>query len=302
MTPSTWRRRPKVRVAWRAGTELGECPRWNPVRRRLEFIDVPRGELLTYAPADGTRSRHRLAEELGFLVIGAAGERVVGSGLSAFQVTEPAEGGAPALADRALWTVPGDPRALRLNDAAIDRDGVIWTGTMDRHGREPRGTLYRCCADGAVEPFDDGYTIPNGFAINRAGDRLYVADSPARVVYVYELATGGSGHEVRGARREWLRVPEGDGYPDGMTVDADDHVWIAFYDGGCVRRYDRDGAVVDETTLPARRVTAVAFNTLDFRTLFATTAASDDQVRLLLRFRDGSGALLVISRRTGRSS
>ena len=34
------------------------------------------------------------------------------------------------------------------------------------------------------------------------------------------------------------------GFPDGMTVDADNHVWVAFWDGWCVRRLSPTGQIV----------------------------------------------------------
>jgi sugar lactone lactonase YvrE len=285
--------RAHVRVAWAASTELGECPRWNPVARSVDFVDLARGELLRYTPATGANARRRVATELGFLAIDAAGAAFAGSGLDvlglgADRLTRAAD---DAVAPAVHWTVPGAATALRLNDARFDARGALWTGTMDRRGREPLGALYRCTPGDPPECVDAGYTIPNGFAFDRAGRRLYVADSPVGCVHVYEVDARG----VAGSRRTWLRVPSGDGYPDGMAVDDEDHVWIAFYDGGCVRRYDPDGALACEVRLPAPRITACAFGG-EPAVLYATSARdSGRRPGLLQRLRgDPAGALFEI--------
>ena len=57
-----------------------------------------------------------------------------------------------------------------------------------------------------------------------------------------------------------------------MTVDADDHVWIAFWDGWCVRRLTREGEIVAEVALPVQRPTSLAFGGAALDQLFITTA------------------------------
>ena len=66
----------------------------------------------------------------------------------------------------------------------------------------------------------DGLAIPNGPAFDAAGTVMYLADSARGVIYRYALTeVGDLGDPV-----EFARV---DGSPDGMTVDAEDHVWSA---------------------------------------------------------------------------
>ena len=62
------------------------------------------------------------------------------------------------------------------------------------------------------------------------------------------------------------------GYPDGPTVDAEDHVWIALYGGWGVRRYAPDGRLVRTVDFPVANVTKVAFGGDGLRTAFATIA------------------------------
>lgn len=258
MSTGADRRRPDVtRLVWAAGARHPETPRWLPREARVAFIDGAGGDLLCATPDGSERTRLALAPELGFVAPAPDGRLLYASGTTVRCV-----GSADA-----LLTVPGDVARLRLNDAGFDAAGGLWTGTMDRRGAAPLGALWRIDAAGRAEAALDGFTIPNGFALDGAGRTLYVADSPRRIVHALEL--GGDGR-LRTARPFAVGDALCDGFPDGMTVDAEDHLWIAFYDGGCVARYRPDGSLQRRVRLPVPRVTACAFGGAGLATLFVT--------------------------------
>ncbi|WP_163566685.1 SMP-30/gluconolactonase/LRE family protein [Fodinicola feengrottensis] len=60
--------------------------------------------------------------------------------------------------------------------------------------------------------------------------------------------------------------------PDGIAVDAQGGLWVALWDGGRVIRLDATGHVTAQVSVPALRVTSVAFGDEDLRTLYLTTA------------------------------
>jgi sugar lactone lactonase YvrE len=66
---------------------------------------------------------------------------------------------------------------------------------------------------------------------------------------------------------------EGDGYPDGMTVDAEGCLWLAFWDGWCVRRVSPEGERLSEWRVPVARPTSVAFGGSALDRLFVTSAS-----------------------------
>ena len=61
-------------------------------------------------------------------------------------------------------------------------------------------------------------------------------------------------------RRTFLTFDEGDGYPDGMTVDAEGCLWIAFWDGWCVRRYSPDAELLETIEVPVARPSSTVNN------------------------------------------
>jgi xylono-1,5-lactonase len=258
MSSGAWTRgRNEVRVVWRAGAAHPETPRWLPAEGAIAFIDGTRGELLRVAPEGGGTSRVALAAELGFVAAAPDGVLLHGSGttIGRVGVAEP------------FATVPGDAARVRLNDAGFDAAGNLWTGTMERRGEAPLGALWRIDATGQVEQVLDGFTIPNGFALDRAGRTLYVADSPRRLVHALQLDDAG---RLRSRRVFAAAGSLCAGYPDGMAVDAEDHLWIAFYEGGCLGRYRPDGSLERRVPLPVARVTACAFGGAALATLFVT--------------------------------
>jgi sugar lactone lactonase YvrE len=96
---------------------------------------------------------------------------------------------------------------------------------------------------------------------------MYLADSPARRVFVTEI------EDDRPLRsQEFLRFAEAEGYPDGMTVDAEGCLWVAHWEGGRVSRFAPDGTRLEAMALPAAKVTSCAFGGEGLRTLFVTTA------------------------------
>jgi D-xylonolactonase len=64
--------------------------------------------------------------------------------------------------------------------------------------------------------------------------------------------------------------------PDGLTVDAEDNVWSAMWNGGCVVCYGPDGTVKRKVPLPARKITSVTFGGEDYSDLYVTSAARDE--------------------------
>lgn len=101
---------------------------------------------------------------------------------------------------------------------------------------------------------------------------MYFTHSSTRELFAfdYDPATGATGER----RRVHYRHASGPAEPDGLRVDAEGHVWQAFYGEAMVLRIDgRSGAVLGRVRIPTRNATCVQSVSED---LFITTAADDD--------------------------
>jgi sugar lactone lactonase YvrE len=253
-------------TAWTARRyELGEGARW--VEDRLVFVDILSGRLLE-APGDAPgeeRQVARLDVPLGAAapVAGAPGEWIVaaGTGIGLLHA-----GGTLEWLDR---PEDGNPVPARMNDGACDPAGRFWAGSMAYDTTKGAGSLYRTDPDGTVQRVLDQITVANGPAFDPDGDTLYYADTPTGVVYrcTIEPASG----DIL-AREPFVRVPAGEGHPDGMTVDTEHHLWVALWDGGAVHRYAPDGSLQGSVVLPTPRPTSVCLGGPAGRRLFITTA------------------------------
>jgi sugar lactone lactonase YvrE len=97
---------------------------------------------------------------------------------------------------------------------------------------------------------------------------MYYIDTQTRRVDCldYDPDTG----DIRNRRPLIEDCPPG-GAPDGMTVDADGCLWIAYFGGWCVRRYTPDGRLDREIPCPVSRPTSCTFGGADLDTLYITS-------------------------------
>jgi sugar lactone lactonase YvrE len=99
---------------------------------------------------------------------------------------------------------------------------------------------------------------------------LYFVDSPTRRIDVFDYSVA-AGTLAR--RRTLASVAGVPGNPDGLTVDADGRVWVAFFGGGQVRCFAPSGRLEAIIEVPgAKHVTSCAFGGVALDRLFITTA------------------------------
>jgi sugar lactone lactonase YvrE len=161
-----------------------------------------------------------------------------------------------------------DRTTNRFNDGKLDRRGCFWAGTMDDEEKTATGALYRLCARLDPVRVDDGYKVTNGPAFSRDGRTMYHNDSALQITYAFDLDESGDASN----RRVFARFGKGEGYPDGMTVDAEGCLWIAFWDGWCLRRLSPDGECIATVDVPVQRPTSCAFGGAGLGELFVTSA------------------------------
>ncbi|WP_406456969.1 SMP-30/gluconolactonase/LRE family protein [Streptomyces sp. NBC_00876] len=247
-----------VDIAVREHAELGEGPTWDPATGRLIWVDILSARIHTYDPATGRRTVMATEQHVGAAKPRAGGGLVVNlrDGIGLYD------------ADGAFrWLVHDPEPGRRGNDAAVAPDGALWAGTMRYDDSETGGSLTRIAPDGTASRVLPLVACSNGTGWSPDGRLMYYIDTPTRRIDVFDV----DGEQVVG-RRPFAFVPEGAGYPDGLTVDAEGAVWVALWDGAALHRYTPDGTLERTVELPVRRPTACAFGGPDLRDLYISTA------------------------------
>lgn len=248
------------------GCSCGENPLWHPDERRIYWTDIPNGRLYGYDPVTGAHAACYDGEPVGGFTLQEDGSLLLFGVRGSVRVWREGALGATVLEEIA------DEAASRFNDVIADPAGRVFCGTMspDDHSRE--GRLYRLDPDGSIRIVVEGVGCPNGMGFTPDGRGMYFTDSSRREIYHfdYDRAAG----EISN-RRVFARVPEGEGVPDGLTVDAAGCVWSARWDGSAVVCYAPTGEVLRRVPFPVRKVSSVAFGGDGYDTLYCTTAGGD---------------------------
>lgn len=242
---------------------LGEGPCWSVRNQSLFWVDINEPRLFEWNAATGVAT-HPLSENICSIVPRASGG-YIGAGYNglvrldaAFNITS-------------LGNPEPEMPGNRFNDGKVDPAGRFWAGTMDHAEKAASGTLYRIDTDLSWTAIDTGYRVTNGPAFSTDGRTMYHTDSAVQRIYAFVLDADGNAID----RKLFLQFKHEDGYPDGMTVDADNCLWVAFWDGWCIRRFSPEGVLLAEISVPVQRPTSVAFGGSNMEQIFISSASRD---------------------------
>lgn len=110
-----------------------------------------------------------------------------------------------------------------FNDLAVDPDGRLWVGVIrsTTHGDRVPGEIYMLDEQGHVRlVHDDIY--PNGIAFSPATGVAYCSDTLRRSIVMIE-----SSSLAELSRIDVASAPGG--FPDGLVIDTQEHLWIALW-------------------------------------------------------------------------
>ncbi|MDX1682627.1 MAG: SMP-30/gluconolactonase/LRE family protein [Phycisphaeraceae bacterium] len=247
--------------------DIGENPLWHGDEGVLYWVDIPVGRLHRYDPAAGKDS----------VVWQAPTGRMIGG------FTIEVDGSLTLFMDRGtvcrlrggkmIGTVIeqiDDETDTRFNDVIADPAGRVFAGMMPPDHRP--GRLYRFDPDGSHRVVLEGLTCPNGMGFSADGTTFFFSDTLTRRIdaFDYDVATG----EISG-RRPFVQVPdrEGEGGPDGMTIDADGRFWSARWGGSAVVAYNGAGREILRIEVPTvKKVSSVTFGGAGAEHMYLTTA------------------------------
>jgi len=250
-------------------SQWGEGPIW--WQDKLVYVDIEGHALVELDPDSCEETVYDMGERIGTVVPRASGGYLCAGGTGIYTF-DPASGKKESLADPEADKRPDN----RFNDGKCDPAGRFWAGTISLVKKSGDANLYMLDAEHDLELKIPEVTNSNGICWNAAAHTMYYIDTPTRKIraYDFDLENG------RIAEAGVIVDTEAAGYdssPDGMTIDAEDKLWVAFCHGGCVVRFDpKTGEKLEQIDIPAVETTACAFGGADLDRLFVTTGIKKD--------------------------
>ncbi len=251
--------------------QIGETPIWDAAAGKFYFIDILSSRIHVYEQATGDVATIDTGQHIGCIALREKGGLIAGL-VDGIYYVDTMTGKLDFITNPEK-----DIENNRFNDGKCDPAGRFWVGSMSRTldsgagDSTPRGALYCMYADGHMEKKVDRVAISNGLAWNSRQDTMYYIDSPTKkvVAFDYDVHTADITN-----RRTVFDFAGYDGIPDGMCIDTNDNLWIAFFGGGVIRYCDPEkGAVLDEVAVPATKVACAVFGGDCYDELYITTGA-----------------------------
>jgi L-arabinonolactonase len=274
---------PHIEIIGRERCLLGESPVWDPVLKRLFWVDARAPAIWSLDPETGEQVALSAPDTVGSIVLGEPGWLVAGLRHEVCRVDLAA----------GLFTPVARPAAIlaseRLNDGKTDRAGRFVTGSQHHaDGGASKGKLYRFDRNGC-EVLATGIEISNAICFSPAGDRLYFADSLRQAIwtYAYDPETG-----AVGPRETLIDTAPLNSAPDGATVDAEGRLWVALVQSAQIACIMPNGTVERLVDCPIPFPSCPAFGGERLDVLYVT-AIADSGGRLKTDHPDG-GRLFAI--------
>ena len=240
---------------------LGEGPSSHGLNNEIvTWVDIINGKVLTKNIENLTTSEYKLEEHIGFALPRITGGEVLGINSG------------PALRDKdgKITKLPqreNDRFKTRWNDAKVSPSGEIFLGTLTYDLVPDQSALYKITKDGQeIKKVMDDITLANGLDWSIDGQTFFFIDSLKHCVYAFNY----DGKDITD-KRVVIQF-DSSTIPDGMCVDSEDGLWIAFWDGSEVRRFDEKFKLSEKIEFPVKNTTSCAFAGKDLDQLIVTSA------------------------------
>ena len=242
----------------------GEGPLWHPDEGVLYWVDIPNGCLYKYDPQNRVANKIFQSGQIGGFTIQEDG------GLLLFME----KGTVKILKNGELTTVlegiDGEEHS-RFNDVIATPDGSVFCGTMPSANKP--GSLYKLDRDRKISLMIEDAGISNGLGFSDNLKYVYHTDSTRRTISKYEFDPDSS---RIGKGKVIVSTPDDGSVPDGLTVDAEDCIWSARWDGWALYRYNNLGGEINKVTFEVKKVSCPTFGGDGYKDLFVTSAGGDD--------------------------
>ena len=243
---------------------LGEGPVWDPSRGNLLWVDIESGQILEYNNERKEIIILNAGSRVGCFSICTDGNLIAGTEEGILRINRTT--GKRVIVAQPEASIVGN----RFNDGKTDAKGRFWAGTMPLKENAPLGSLYRIENTYAVEKLFGEVTISNGICWSHDNRYMYYIDTVKLGVdrFDFDLESGKLSNKTK-----LITIDPSDGYPDGMTIDAEGMLWVAHWGGWQITRWDpSNGKKIGSIRMPASQITSICFGGTDFKQMYVTSA------------------------------
>jgi sugar lactone lactonase YvrE len=249
----------QIETIGRTTSQWGEGPIW--WQGALYYVDIEGHLIHRLDPESGEERSWNVGQRIGTIVPRDSGGFVVGGDHGLYFFDETTSALSPIADPEA------DKPDNRFNDGKCSPDGRFFAGTISLKKKTGDARLYRLDPDLTLHEAFGPVTNSNGIAWSVDGTCVYYIDTPRKEVLAFDYEHG----HLRNLRSV-ISTAHIDASPDGMTLDAEGNLWIAFCHGACVVCFSPEtGNELRRIDLPCAETTACAFGGPDLADLFVTT-------------------------------
>ena len=179
---------------------------------------------------------------------------------------------------------------ISYNDGTISKN-KLWIGLS--HIKESKNLGYfGYLQNKKFVTIDKGFKVSNGPAIDIKKGYLYFSDSSKSSIYQYNLKNL--------KKKTLIKFKKNQGFPDGITLDNKNGLWIAHWAGAQVSRINLNSKKIDfKIKLPALNVTSVTFVGKKLNHLFITTAKIETSKTHLKSYKYSGSSFIIKTEYTG---
>ena len=274
----------QAQVVFKAKASTGEGSIWNSQRNSLFWVDIEGKTLHEFLPEKKT-CRHWSFDRMITTVVPETPNTVVVALQNEVTRVNLDNGSTETISP-----IFDDNGKLRTNDGKCDPEGRLWVGTMGFGAPHGQASLYCVLSDGSQTTKLIGVTISNGLVWTKDKKYMYYNDTPTGKIARYR-------YDAESGDITWdgiaVQMKPGEGSPDGMTIDNEDHLWVAQWGGFGVYCYDpMTGQQLAKVNVPAPNVASCAFGGANLDELYITTARSSLKPEQLKKY-PLSGSLFI---------
>jgi sugar lactone lactonase YvrE len=254
----------RVSIAVSRRAECGEGPVWDPTSNAVHWVDIVGRQMLVTDFATGAAEVTDHPEMVGAVAprVGGGTVAAVASGFVGFDAAGAVDRRADIL-----------PVGIRMNDAKTDPAGRYWAGSCELGFAECRGGLWRLDENWEPELVLTGMALPNGMGWSPDGSVFYLVETQARQIRRFDFDPDAS--RITSEASVLVEADEfPEGLPDGLTVDAAGHLWVASYGGSAVHEFSPEGILLRSVPMPTRQPTSCSFVGPRWDELWVTSAAA----------------------------